>query len=220
MARGDDAGASAAQRTPANRRHRAAQGVALMFTIILFAGLGLLPAAADTSGGANHVVTALATAADPTVTNSGVQISSVGAPSVTSANIARASSEDCTGCRAAAAAFQAVFITGQASTIRPENVAVATNVNCNHCDSFAFAYQYVLTTTGPVYLNGDARQQIAQLRQQLASETASGLPDEQINTDLWKLAYQFKAIIDRGVQQAGIGAQGTANERVDSAPAL
>jgi hypothetical protein len=194
------------------------QGLAVMITTMALAGVGSLPAVADTSGGANHVVTALATVDNPTVTQSGLQISSMGGPTVTSDNIARAASENCTGCRAAAAAFQAVFITGHATTITPANVAAATNANCNDCDSFAFAYQYVLTTAGPVYLSDSARQQIAALRQQVAATTGLRLPDDQIDAQLQTLAGQFKAIIDSNLQQAGVPANGTVNEHVDSAP--
>jgi hypothetical protein len=148
-----------------------------------------------------------------------VQIASAGSPTVTSDNIADATSRDCTGCRAAAAAFQAIFITRDADTITPGNVAAAVNSNCTSCDSFAFAYQYVLTTPGPVYLSGAARQQIAQIRQQVAAAVGSGLPDDQLDAHLQSLAEQFKSVIDSNLEQAGIPAQGAVNEHTDTAPA-
>jgi hypothetical protein len=132
--------------------------------------------------------------------------------------------QDCTGCRTAAAAFQAVFTTDDADMITPANVAAAVNSNCTACHSFAFAYHYVLTTQGPVYLGGAAQQQIAQIRQEVAAALASGLPDDLLDAQLLdarlqSLAPQFKLIIDTNLQQAGVAAQGAVNERVDSAPA-
>lgn len=180
---------------------------------------GAFPAAADTSGGANQVVLAQATAGALTATRSGVQVAPAGSPTVTSSNIAEATGTDCTGCRAAAAALQAIFIIRDADTITPSNAAVAVNSNCTRCDTFAFAYQYVLTTQGPVYLSAAAHQQIAQIREQVAEAVASNLPDDQLDAQLQSLAGEFKAVIDANLQQAGVAAQGTVNERTDAAPA-
>jgi hypothetical protein len=201
------------------RRARTRRLLAVPTLAVVFAGLATLPATADTSGGANHVVLASVTVDGASALRSGVQVASAGSPTVASANIARAQSQSCTGCRAAAAAFQAVFVTHNADTVAPQNAAVAVNSNCTSCDSFAFAYQYVLTTPGPVYLSGTAQQQIAGIRQQVADATASGLPDDQLDIRLHDLAGQFKAVIDDGLRQAGVPADGAANERAEIAPA-
>src|SRR3954453_12456978 len=95
--------------------------------------------------GANNVVLATATADGSSMTHSAVQAAPAGSPTVTSSNIAEATSRDCNGCQAAAAALQAMFITGDAETVTPANVATASNSNCISCNSFAFAYQYVVT---------------------------------------------------------------------------
>jgi hypothetical protein len=196
------------------------RALAALVVAVLYGAAASGPAGAEPSGGPNHVVLASATADASPVTNSGLQVASVGSPTVTSDNIAQATSTNCTGCRAAAAAFQAVFITRDAHTITPGNVAAAANANCTNCDSFAFAYQYVLTTPGPVYLSADARQQISLIRQQVsAAINTPGLSDDQLETQLRDLASQFKSVIDSDLQQAGNPAQGTVDERADIAPA-
>jgi hypothetical protein len=189
--------------------------VTLLVATAVSLGVGVFPAVASTSGGADNVVIATATSNGSYMSNSQLQVSSVGSPTVTSDNIARAESDNCTGCRAAAAAIQAVFVTRDASTVTPGN---SVNSNCTGCDSFAFAYQYVLSTSGSVYLSAAAQQQIAQLRRQIADTVASGLPDDQIDARLQSLAGQFKAIIDQDLQQAGVSAQGAVDERADAAP--
>lgn len=208
---------AAAGATPLLTRGKRAVG-ALLATAVL-AAVAALPASAEPAGGANHLVSATASADNPDVTRSGLQVASIGAPTVTSDNLARAVSHDCTGCRAAAAAFQAVFVTGNPPTIAPGNVAAAMNVDCTRCDSFAFAYQYVLTTNGPVYLSGTARQEIAALRQKIADTVASAAPDDQIDAGLHTLALQFKSIIDQDLTQAGVAARGSIHEHQESAPA-
>lgn len=210
--------------TPARRlsgRTRARTGrlLAGIVAAIVLGGPAALPAGAEPAGGANHIVSAVASADNPDVTHSGLQVASVGAPTVSSANVARAISHDCTGCRAAAAAFQAVLITRNATTITPNNLAAAANVNCTGCDSFAFAYQYVVTTPGPVDLTADARRQIAGLRQDVADAIDSDMPDDQLDARLQSLAAQFKSTIDQDVRQAGMSPHGSVREHDDMAPA-
>jgi hypothetical protein len=162
------------------------------------------------------------------MTRSGVQVAPAFSPTVSSSNIAEATSHDCTGCQAAAAALQVIFVTPDTSTFTPANVAAATNAGCDSCDSFAYANQCVIDVPGPVYLDGAARQQIAQIRQQvdatLASGVASGLiktipGDQELQGQLDGLATQLQAVVHANLQQAGIPAQGTVNERTDIAPA-
>jgi len=71
----------------------------------------------------------------------------------------------------------------------------------------------------PVYLNIAAQQQIAEIRREVAEATASGLTDGQLDLRLHGLPGQFKDVIDRGLQAAGVPATGTANEHADAAPA-
>lgn len=192
--------------------------VTLLATCAAMAGFGAGPAVASTNGGADNIVLASATAGH-SVTRSGLQVASVGAPGVSSSNIARATSQDCTGCRAVAAALQTVFITRNANTITPSNAAAAINSNCTGCDSFAFAYQYVVMTHGPVYLTAAAKDKIAQLRQQAAAIVSAGLSDGQLDTQLQTVADQMKAVIDQDLRQAGVAANATVHERLAEAPA-
>lgn len=200
-------------------RTRASQARFLLALLAAGAAFGAFspwPAAAETAGGANNVVLAQATAGHSS-TKAGLQVASVGALTVTSDNVARATSANCTGCRAAAAAIQAVFVTRNASTVTPGNFAVAANSNCTGCDSFAFAYQYVLSTLGPVHLSLAAQQQIAQVRERVRASVASGLPDGELDSRLQALGDEFKAIIDQYLHQAGVSARGAVAERVHTA---
>lgn len=198
--------------------------VAAMAVTIASAAFAAFPAAADTAGGPNNVVLATATADGSSLTNSGVQVAPAFSPTVNSSNIAEASSRDCTGCHAAAAALQVIFVTPHATTFTPTDLAAATNSYCTSCFSFAYAYQYVVDVAGPVYLSDAAQQRIAQIRQEVAATVASAVPNDltgadQLRQQLDNLAAQFKSVIDENLQQAGIGAQGTVDEHVDAAPA-
>jgi hypothetical protein len=175
-------------------------------------------AGAVTAGGANNVVIVSASAGNPVSERSALQVSSMGGPSDASSNIADATSTNCDGCRAAAAAFQAVFITGDADTIVPANVASAANGGCTNCDSFAYAYQYVTTTQGPVFLSPAAQVEMTQLRQDAANAVASGMSDADLRTTLDSIAGEFAQTIQNDLQRAGVPAQGAGNEQVQTAP--
>jgi putative peptide zinc metalloprotease protein len=190
-------------------------------------GLLAAPAHAQTAaGGPNNVVLASTTADGSSLGRSGLQVAPTGADTVASANIARAVAHDCTGCRSAAVAFQAVLMTGDPHTVVPGNAAVAANAACNSCVSFAFAFQYDLTTPGPVRLSLTGRQEIQRIRDSIAAiadETAAApQPDLAFLTvqrdRLAALAAEFQAVIDRELLTVGAPA-GTASERVDVARA-
>jgi hypothetical protein len=157
------------------------------------------------------------------MSNSGVQVAPAFSPTVTSSNIAEATGRDCTGCHAAAAALQAIFVTPDTATFTPANVASATNSNCTDCFTFAYAYQYVVDVPGPVYLSDAARADIATIRQEVAATVASDVPNDlagaqALQVKLDDFAAQFKLVIDQSLQQVGVGAQGTVHERTDSTP--
>lgn len=154
----------------------------------------------------------LTTADGSSVARSGLQVSSVGGPTVGSENLAAATSTTCTGCRTIAVAIQAVDATGDPSTVVPHNAAVAANAGCTSCTTYA--YQYVLTTDGAAHLAAARQAKIATLRQAVADAAASGLSLDALTARLDSLAAQFRAAIDQFVP-AGQAGSGTATRQVD-----
>jgi hypothetical protein len=184
-------------------------------------GLGALPAVA---GGPNNVVvsdaTVDATGAATEVVHSSMVVGSTGTDEVTSANIARATAHDCTGCQAIAVAFQAVLMTGNPHVVTPRNIAVAENLSCNTCASFAFAFQYVVSTGGPAHLSPEGYQQVAALRQEVEQDLATDLTPEDLNARLEDIGARFKAVIDNDiVHTGGSPHDGEMREQEDVAPA-
>jgi hypothetical protein len=167
------------------------------------------------AGGGNNVVIANNTGDGNVLTRSNVLVSQAGGPTVTSTNLALANAVDCTGCRTAAAAIQAVLITSDAQTIEPVNLAAASNGGCTDCQTYAYAAQYVLTTGGPVFLGPDAETTIAGLRAEVASDVASGVPFDLLTSELNDVYVRFKSVIDQDLQQAGQPATGTTSTWVD-----
>jgi putative peptide zinc metalloprotease protein len=53
----------------------------------------------------------------------------------------------CTECTTMAAAFQSIFIVGDADVVVPQNIAVAVNYECESCRTHAVAVQLVATLT-------------------------------------------------------------------------
>jgi putative peptide zinc metalloprotease protein len=195
----------------------------LLAALAVTIACGAYAASPAAAGGPNNVVLATATADGSSMSNSGLQVAPAFSPTVTSSNIADATSHDCTGCHAVAAALQVIFVT-HPSTYDPANVASATNSNCTGCVSFAYANQYVVQVAGPVYLSAEAQQKIAAIRQDVAATVASAdLNDlagaQCLQADLDDLAEQFKSVIDNDLQQAGVVARGSVNEHTDIAPA-
>jgi type II secretory pathway pseudopilin PulG len=187
----------------------------LILTVALLAGAAF-PAVA---GGPNNVVVANATSERPTVIRSSLDASQTGGDEVTSANIARAESKDCTGCRAVAVALQAVLMTGNPSTVTPTNAAVALNTNCTRCATFAFAYQYVVSTGGPAHLSPDGYRAIAQLRREAADLARSNLPFPELNARLEEVGARLKATVDEEIVRTGGWSRGgDVRERSDMTP--
>jgi hypothetical protein len=179
--------------------------------IVLIAALSSLTAgpaasvAQDSAGsGPNQVVEVNSTNDAMTLARSGVQLASTGADRVASTNLAIANAHDCTACEARAAAYQAVFFTGDPSFASPRNVAAATNSNCTDCASFAFAYQYAVDTGGPVRLSDAARDQIDAIRQEAGRDiAATDVTYDELDAQLHDLAQRFRAVIDADLRRTG-----------------
>jgi type II secretory pathway pseudopilin PulG len=187
----------------------------LALTVALLAGAAF-PAVAD---GPDNIVVANATAERHTVIRSALDTAQTGADEVTSANIARAESKDCTGCRAVAVALQAVLMTGNPSTVTPTNAAIALNTNCTHCATFAFAYQYVVSTGGPARLSPDGYRAIGQLRREAADLARSDLPFPELDARLEDVGARLKATVDQEIVRTGGWSRGgQVRERSDMTP--
>jgi hypothetical protein len=133
------------------------------------------------------------------VVRADVQWVPFGGHEATSANIASATSVDCTGCRAVAVAFQAIILTGSPNVVAPANAAVAANGNCTGCDSFAFAYQDVVTTDGPATLSPTGIAELKSIQSRADAITRSDEPDSQMDAELQALAIEFKADVEQNL---------------------
>ena len=176
------------------------------------------------AGGPNNVVasdaTADATGAATFVARQSLVVQSTGTDALTSANVARATSHDCTGCQAIAVAFQAVLATGRPHVVAPRNLAVAENISCNTCASLAFAFQYVVTTDGPERLSPQGMQTLAALRQEVADDLATDLTPAELNARLDDVGNRFKALVDAEIAKAGgTPSDGEMHEQHDETPA-
>jgi hypothetical protein len=167
------------------------------------------PATAQTGGGANNLVLVTSTDDDTFRSGSSVQATSYGGRSAQSTNLARADARDCTGCRSHAAALQAVFLTGDPSTVQVTNAAVATTSHCTSCVSYAFAYQYVITTSTPVSLSAQGQQKLTFLNKQARAVVAQQLPPEELDMRLRDLAAQLREVVDTELRVRGLQAYTT-----------
>jgi len=109
----------------------------------------------------------------------------------------------CTGCRTVAVAVQIVIVEGSGTDFRPTNAAVAVNENCNSCQTFAFARQFVLTPHRRVQLSDQTWRKLAQLRQQMATESQSLEPFAQMDANLESLSQQMVAAVQADLQRSG-----------------
>jgi hypothetical protein len=188
----------------------------LTLTVALLAGAAF-PALA---GGPDNVVVTIATPDRPTVIRSSLAADRTGADEVTSANIARAESRDCTGCRSVAVALQAVLMTGEPSSVTPTNAAIALNTHCTRCETFAFAYQYAVSARGVERLSAAGNRAIADLRREAAALARSDLPFPELDARLQDVGARLKATVDAEIARAGSAPRGgQVRERTDMTPA-
>jgi Fe-S cluster biogenesis protein NfuA len=188
---------------------------------LIFAGGFAASARGDTSpqgGGANNVVLAQTTADGSSLVRSSTQVSKVGAPTVTSSNIATATATNCSGCHSTAVAVQVVFVTGSPQYYAPANAAAAANGGCTGCGSFAYAWQYVVQTSGPVLLDPAAQLQLQLLRGEIKDTASSVVPDSladdlDLQARLDELTNELKSLIDTQTELAGVQATGAVFER-------
>lgn len=166
--------------------------------------------AAQTGGGANNLVQVINTTSQTFAGRAGVQAAPYAGDSAQSTNLARADSRDCTGCQAQAAALQAVFFTGDPSTVEVANAAVATNSNCQSCTAYAYAYQYAITSDRAVSLSATGQQRISSIQERARaaiSQPGSTLEDfAALDAQLDALAAELRDTIDNELRAGGYNA--------------
>ncbi|MEA2194817.1 MAG: putative peptide zinc metalloprotease protein [Solirubrobacteraceae bacterium] len=171
------------------------------------------------AGGPNNVVNASPTSDGAKVYRTGVKVTSTGADSITSTNLAFAHPSGCTGCEGIAAAYQAVIVTGNPSDVRPQNGAVAVNTDCTSCVAFAYAYQYVVSADRGTHLSSTGKARIKDIRDEANRLVRGGLTPT-LDADLQALAVKFKAAVVDDLDRTGADPHaGVADADTDEAPA-
>jgi hypothetical protein len=178
--------------------------VALLVALTALLGAPALVGAQDTEGSGPDNIVNVGNGTDATIAARGaVQVAPTGAERATPTNLAIARSHDCTGCQTLAAAYQAVFITGDPEYFSPRNAAVATNTDCEDCGAFAYAYQYVIDTDGPARLSDAGRDKVDDVRAEANRLLDSGMTYDQLDAELHELAQRFRAIVDSELRSSG-----------------
>lgn len=186
----------------------------LAFPLLAAAPLALaLPAGAD-AGGANNVVLTQPAAVGTTVARSALQVSSTGAPAITSSNLAEALNAQCSAaCHAASVAVQVVFVERPTTSFTPTNAAVAVNAGCTGCTATAYAWQDVVSTDGPASLSPAGRAAVDALRQQIAqvTQTYAAQPFA-LGAAMDTLTAQLAQVVQSDLVSHGVAATSTARQ--------
>jgi putative peptide zinc metalloprotease protein len=102
---------------------------------------------------------------------------------------------NCEACRTIAVAFQIVLVMSDPQVVTPENVALAVNYECESCETLASAYQFVFSVPEGFRFSGEAKRQIAEIRQALRELIRSGRPIEEIHAEIDVLADELRGLI-------------------------
>jgi putative peptide zinc metalloprotease protein len=171
------------------------------------------------AGGPNNVVKASPTTDGTHVYRAAVKVSSTGADSITSTNLALAQPSGCTGCEGIAVAYQALIVTGNPSEVSPTNAAVAVNTECTSCGAFAYAYQYVVSADRGTHLSSTGQAKIKAIRDEANQLARSGLAYPELDSQLQALAVRFKAAVVDDLARTGADPHGGAQDvDTDEAP--
>ncbi len=171
------------------------------------------------AGGPNSVVRASPTVDGAHVHRSAVKVTSAGADSITSTNLALAQPTGCSDCEGIAVAYQALIVTGNPSDVRPTNAAVAINTECTRCGAFAYAYQYVVSADRGTHLSASGRSKISLIRSEAARLVRAGMPYPELDAELKALAVRFKAaVVDELVRTGDNPHDGRQQADTDEAP--
>jgi hypothetical protein len=196
-------------------------------TAAMALAIGVVPSSA---GGGNNVVVVSNTVDGQALASASTQVVPVPTDDVTSSNIAAAVNAGCTGCHSSAVAVQVFIVVGTPHDFEPGNAAAAANGGCDSCGAFAYARQHWIQISGPAVLGGDARAQIDQIRQEIASVTSSILPsdgvtdpsltrDFELDGELNVLSDQLIQVVTNALQSSGVTATTLVDETQESTPA-
>jgi hypothetical protein len=171
------------------------------------------------AGGPNNVVKASPTTDGAKVYRTAVKVSSTGADSITSTNLALAQPSGCTGCEGIAVAYQAIIVTGNPSDVSPTNAAVAVNTQCTSCGAFAYAYQYVVSADRGTHLSSTGKAAMKAIRSEADRLVGSGLAYTDLDAQLKALAVKFKAAVVDDLERTGADPHdGSRDADTDEAP--
>jgi hypothetical protein len=186
-----------------------------ILTLVLMGILALVVAVVPSSaGGGNNIVVVSNTTDGQTLSSASTQVIPTPMDSVTSSNIAVAVNAGCTDCHSSAVAVQVLIVVGSPQNFQPGNAAAAANGGCESCGAYAYARQHWIQISGPAVLDGTARAQIDQIRQEIANVTRSNLPsdgatdpsltrDHELDTELNGLADQLIQVVTSALQDGG-----------------
>ena len=163
------------------------------------------------AGGPNNVVKAFPTTDDAHVYRAAVKVTSTGADSIASTNLALAQPSGCTGCEGIAVAYQALIVTGNPSDVSPTNAAIAVNTECTSCGAFPMpTRRRQRRPRHAPELTGKAK--IKDIREEANRLAHSGLPYPQLDSELTALAATFKSAVVDDLARAGAAPHGRAQD--------
>jgi putative peptide zinc metalloprotease protein len=167
-------------------------------------GLGMLGSPASATFGDNFVY-ATATQQQTTVERSDVMVVANSTNKVDNGNLAKASIDNCTNCRAVAVAFQVVLVAGKPSTVAPGNAALAFNNDCQSCTAIAIAKQILIYSHGATRIDKDAQAEVNQISAQVRAVATSGSDGPTMNSKLAPLFDRLVATVNDGLVDASDG---------------
>lgn len=164
--------------------------------IALVGALTLGLAAPAAAGGGDNIARALNDKDNTRVNDVKFDIATQSGGAVDNLNQAEAYAK-CTGCGAAAAAFQIVLASGNVSSVTPTNVSVAVNDQCTNCKVDAAAYQWVYVTSEPMKLSEGGKEVFSDVKENVKQLVKSGLTGPELRSELDAQAARVKEALGR-----------------------
>lgn len=163
-----------------------------------------------TSGGDDNVAVANNTRDGSTVYAIRLKVVILNAdPDVVDSGNAAVAAASCSDCQTVAIALEGVVVTGDAEVVAPVNISLAINSGCSGCQTLAYAYQNLQTVDGKVYMSGEGRRKVAELRRQLHALRSSGLDILAVKAEVDRITSEFAEVLNTTIvpigQPAGAG---------------